>query len=582
MPTVPSSSGPQVRDSGVVAPYARTPDAGATLRQVAGGLNQLGESVDHIAQRQDQDTAWRAQASINQEWVAFDAEARKQSQGQNAAGYATKVQDWWKNAAETYGKDLNPSARALVSKNLATSQVQAYQGALHFENTELERSRAEALDGTLQAEVSRGSAGGPAVAPTSAGIIAKELQQYGATTGKSPEWIAAQTMQRQTALHANVISSLLQTDPAAAKQYFEANKGQIDGARHDEIGKNLNAVAASTDGDNAAAKIWGDLGPKTDLQPVELDKLEQAARAAYPNDPTRRDAAIAGIRARTNAFEHAERQRAAGNTNTVFGLIDQRVPMVRVMASPAWNALPEKDQRQIRLSIEQEGAAREARAAAAVSRAYTAEQRRDHMLLQANGGAYLKVSDPAVLGQLTREQVEASRSMFGMEGAQHLLTKWDALQKPGAVGEARIDQDDFNHAADQLGLKPFASNKTEDEKRQLGELKFRVEQMISQTQQATKKPMTRDEKDTLIRREMAKTVSVSGWFSNSDVPVIQLTPAQLKNVIVPPADRAQIAEALKAKYQQTNNPLYAPTEENMRRLYVVGKSSAGALIPNAK
>lgn len=582
MPTVPRLDGPQVRDAGPAAPYQRAPDAGADLRAVAGGLNSLGDSVDRIVQRQDQDTAWRTQAAINDSWVKFDAESRQASQGQNAAGYASRVQQWWKDQAETHAKALNPSARELVSRNLTVAQTQAYQGALQYENRELERSRAEALDGALSAEISRGSAGGPATAGASAGIIAGMVQKYGADTGKPPEWIAQQTMARTTALHANVISSLLQTDPKAAGEYFNANKGQIDGARHDEIGASINRVSANTEGDNAAGKIWGDLGPKSDLQPVELDKMEQAARDAYPNDPTRRDAALAGIRARTSAFEHAERQRAAGNTNSVFGMIDQGQPMVRVMASPAWNALPEKDQRQIRLSIEQEGAAREARAAAREQRQLAELQRRDHMLLLNNGGDYLAASDPTVLAQLTRDQVAASRAKFGMEGAQHLLAKWDALQKPGAVGEARMDQDDFNHVADQLGLKPYANNKSEPEKRQLGELKFRIEQLINQQQQATKKTMTREEKDTLMQREMARTVSVSGWFSNDTVPVIQLTPQQLKNVIVPPTDRQQIAEALRIKFQQTNNPIYAPTEDNMRRLYLVNKSPAGALVPDAR
>jgi hypothetical protein len=583
MPRVPSYDGPQVRDAATAQPYQRTPDAGANLRAVAGGLNQLGESVDRVVQRQDQDTAWRAQAAINQEWVAFDAEARKQSQGQNAAGYAGKVQAWWKTAAETYGKELNPSARSLVAKNLTVAQGQAYASALQFENTELERSRVQALDGALSAEISRGSAGGPSAAAASVGIIDSMLKRYGAETGKPPEWVAQQTLARTTALHANVIGSLLQSDPKAAETYFNANKAQIDGARHDEIGGSITRVTATTEGDNAAGAIWAQLGPKTDLQPVELDKLEQAARDQFKNDPARRDAALAGIRARTQAFEHAERQRAAGNTNTVFGLLDQGVPLVRIQASPAWNALPEKDQRQIRLSLEQEAAAREGRAAARESREFTALQRRDHMLLLNNGGDYLTASDPAVLSQLTREQVVASRAKFGMEGAQHLLQRWDALQKPGAVAEARIDQDDFNHVAEQLGLRPYENGKSEVDKRALGELKYRVEQLIDQQQRATKKAMTRKEKGELMSAEMAKQVTTSHWlWGDEKVPVIRLAPEQVANVVVPPADRQQIIEALQQMYKRTQNPIYAPTDETMRRLYLTKQSRAAALIPDAK
>ena len=53
---------------------------------------------------------------------------------------------------------------------------------------------------------------------------------------------------------------------------------------------------------------------------------------------------------------------------------------------------------------------------------------------------------------------------------------------------------------------------SEEEKRQLGELQFRVETMIDQVQRTTGKPMPREDKMTLMRREMATTVSQSTWL----------------------------------------------------------------------
>lgn len=582
MPQVPFSAGPQLREAPAQPTFQNAPDVAQGARALAAGANQAAGAVDQLVQRQDQDTAWRTQAAINQAWVKFDADSRQNGQGQNAAGYADRVQQWWKDAAGTYGKDLNPSARALVGKNLAVAQTQAYGSALQFENRELERSRGEALEGAVSAEVGRGSAGGPNVAAASAGIITELVQKYGATTGKPPEWIAQQTLRSTTALHATVISNLLQTDPTAAKQYFEANKGQIDGARYDEIGARINHVSASTEGDTTAGKVWAELGPKTDLQPVELDKLEQAARDAYPNDPARRDAALQGIRARAQAFEHAERQRASANTNAVFGMLDNGRSLAQLRATPEWNALPEKDQRQIKLSIESEQATREARAAAQEQRAYTAEQRRQQNLMLQNGDAYLRASDPEVLIRSSRDEVIATRAIFGQEGAKHLLDKWESLQKPGALSEARLDKEQFNSYAQQMGLRPNETGKNEAQKDLLITVQNRLETLISQEQKARGRAMTREEKDKLIQTEMAKQVMVSGWFFNSSVPVLQLTPSQMRSVIVPAQDRQQIAEALKLKYQQTGNQLYAPTEDNVRRLYLVNQSRAGALIPDAR
>lgn len=585
MPRVPTLDSPQVRDAGVAPAFVDAPNTGRQAQQAGAALERAGQVVDQLIQRQDQDVAWRTQAAINDAWVKFDADSRQNSQGQSAAGYATKVQDWWKEAAATYGKDLNPSARALISKNLAIAQTQAYGNALQFENRELERSRDEALDGVLSAEVSRGSAGGASAAAASAAIIDKTLTKYAADTGKPAEWLAQQKLQRTTALHANVISQLMQSDPAAAKTYFESNKGQIDGARYDEIGSRINQVSAATEGDAAAAKVWNELGPKTDLSPVELDKMEQAAREAFPNDPTRRDAALSGIRARAQAFEHSERQRAAGNTNSVFGMLDQGVPLSRVIATPQWNALPERDQRQIRLSIESEQATRASRAASESQRALAEAQRQERSLMLKNGDAYLRASDPAFLVTQTREAVAASRQYFGMEGAEHLLAKWDALQKPGAVAEAKLDTQQFNAYAQQMGLHPNETGKTEKEKDLLIQVQNRIETLIAQEQKARGKALTREEKDKLIQTEMAKQVMVDGgWFgSNKSVPVLQLTGDQVKKVIIPPADRKALAEKLQKRYQATQDPAYAPTEENLRAWYLAATGGrTAALVPPAK
>ena len=74
-----------------------------------------------------------------------------------------------------------------------------------------------------------------------------------------------------------------------------------------------------------------------------------------------------------------------------------------------------------------------------------------------------------------------------------------------------------------------------------------------------------------------------GFFSNSQVPVIQLNADDAARVVVPPTDRAQIAQALQTMYaNDPKNPAYAPTEANMRRLYLMRQSRAAALIPAAK
>lgn len=584
MARVPIVSGPQGITQAQNGGYLPQVDAGATGRAVGQALDRVAGNLDKIAERDAQDLAWRTQASINTAWVEWNAKESEASRGVNAKGYAGRVQQWWKDAAETYGKDLDPMAKRLVSRNLMQAQVSAFDGASRHENQELDRSRAEALDGSLQGEVSRGAAGGPAAAAGAVGVIQTNLRQFAASTGKPPEWVAAQEMRYTTALHASVIAGLVQSDPAKAQEYFTANKGQIDGARHDEIGKTINATAAVNDGDKAAGEVWGAAGPRNYNEPVQLDKLEAQLRERFANDAPRRQAGIAALRERAAAHNAAQAETNAGNTNAVYAQLDGGRPLAQVMRTPQWLALPATEQHKIMLQRESEAAARESRAAAAEQREFTREQRRERQMLLSNGDAYLRYSDPEVLARMTRPQVEATRAVFGMEGAQHLLARFDQLQKPGAVAEARIDKQDFDHIAETMGLDPFNA-KSPDKKKALGELQFRVEQLINIAQQTKKQPLTRDEKMALMQGELARQVTVNpGWFGFSrDVPVIQLSPTEAARVVVPEAEKARIAEALRAmNASDPKNPAYAPTEDNMRRLYLARQSRAAGLIPAAK
>lgn len=584
MPKVPLSTGPRVDGAQLQGGYLQPVDTGANNRQILSIASSVAEGLRKEDVRDAQDQAWRTQADINTAWVQWNAKESEASRGANAKGYTERVQQWWKDAADTYGKDLNPLSKRMVSRSLMQAQVSALDGASRHENQELDRSRAEALDGSLQAEVSRGAAGGPTAAAGSVGIIQNNLRDFAAATGKPTEWVAAQEMKYTTALHANVIAGLIQVDPTKAQEYFTANKGQIDGTRHDEIGKTINATSAVNDGDKAAGQVWASAGPRGYNEPVQIDRMEAQLRELYPNDAPRRQAAIAALRERAAAHNAAQAETNAGNTNAVYALLDGGAQMARVMRTPAWLALPAAEQHKIMLQRESEAASRESRAAAAEQREFTRQQRAERQLLIGNGDAYLRYSDPDVLARMTRPQVEATRAVFGLEGAQHLLARFDALQKPGAIAEARIDKQDFEHVAETMGLDPFNA-KTPEKKKALGELQFRVEQLINIAQQSKNQALTRDEKMALMQGELSRQVTVNpGWFSsNKQVPVIQLSPDQAQRVVVPEAEKAKIADALRAMAaSDPKNPAYAPTEDNVRRLYLARQSRAASLIAAPK
>lgn len=591
MPRVPvydqqvrSSPLPSAAQSSVASP-ALLGAGGAQLAQAGRAVEQAAEVFDKIQTRDDQDIAFRTEAQLKSEWLDHEAKLREASKGRDAVGYTTKVEQWWAEAGKRYGETLSPTQKKLVNKTLMQSALQAKAGALNYEETQRTASAKAAYESAQAVDVNEATnVGTEAAAIQAMATLAERRKQRAAAEGWTPEMVKVDEIAASSTLHAAMTQKLMRTDPAAAQQYFTKYKGEMDTRTREALDARVTEVSAISDGEKAADAIWSAKGPKQYNEGVDLFTLETDARAAYPNDPTRQKAAVAALRERTNAFNKSQTEMNAQNTNGVYGLLDKGTPITKVMQSTQWLALPEKDRRQITLQLESQAAARESRAAAAESRAFTREQRQDRQLLQGNAGEYLRFTDPNALAKMTRPQVEATRALFGFDGAQHLLNKWDSIQGKEAQLDAKMDKQDFDMVADTMGLNPFKTGMSENEKRALGMLHYRVEQVIQAEQRKLGKPLQREAKMDLMRKEMANTVMVDNtWpFSNENKPVIALTPDDVRNVEIPKADRTRLTALLQKGYTATKNPAYAPTEDNLRMLYLREKSPAGALVQDGK
>lgn len=576
MPRVPTYDGPQLAEAPLPGPYQQQVDVSRNERQLAAGLAGLSDVLDKRQQRMDQDAAFAAEAQLKTEWLDFEGKLRAQRKGRDAATYDADVEQWWKDAAQRYGKDLTPNARRLVSRSLTTSQVQAVAGAKAYKEQQLNAS-AEASYRAAQAVSINEAAtvGNEAAVEKALADMAQKRAERAQAQGWTPEQTKADELTWSSTLHSVVVQKMMRADPAAAQVYYDKHKASFTAETQAQIEAGLAQTSAALDANNAATEIWAAIGPKRDGQPVELDKLEAAARDRFKNDPTRLRNTIAELQQRAAGFNAAEQERRAANTNAVMDAYSRGTPLARLQTMPEFQALPGAERAKIVEHINDRNHMLWARSIEDRARIEREAQRRAFP-------AFLEYSNPDNLATMTRQQVQALLPSLGSQLTEHLVQKWDTLQTANAKIEAKMDAEDFNHIANQMGLAPFRAN-TEDKKRELGELKFRVEQLIDSAQQAKKAPLTRQEKMTLMQTEMARTVTVNPLFGfERQVPVIQLSPDQLRNVVVPEADRGQIAAALKTMYDRTGSPLYAPTEENMRRLYLLNKSRAAAMLPAEK
>jgi len=577
MPRVPAAEGPQLRTAPLQGGYQQNLDVTRDQRALAGGIANAAEAVSKYQQRADQDAAFATEAALKSEWIDYEGKLREQRKGRDAASYDAEVEAWWKDAAARHGKGLSPSAARLVNRSLVTSQLQAVAGAKAYKEQQLNASAESSYRSAQALSVNEAATVGTedAALKALADMEQKRLERA-RLQGWTPEQTKADALNASNVLHSVMVQKLMRQDPAAAQVYFDKYRGAIGAEQQVQIEGALRQINAAVDGSAAAGEIWDAFGPRSDGDPVNIDHMEEAARQRFEKDPTRQRAAIENIQQRAAAFNAAERERTAGKVNNVMDAYSRGTPMSRLQTMPEFMALPGAERAKIQDHINDRNHALWARGIEDRARIERAAQVKAFP-------QFLEKSDPEVLATMTRAQVTALLPSLGNELTSHLVTKWEGLQKKEGKLEARIDTEDFNHVADDMGLSPYDPTKTEKQRQVLGELKYRTEQLISQAQAAKKGSLTREEKLELFRGEMARTVVVGRTLlPNREVPVIQLKPEEVAKVIVPETDRAQIADALKQLYQRTGDPKYAPTEQNMRQVYLQNKSRAARLLPAEK
>lgn len=276
MPRVPQYDGQQVRSAplrGGMQGDLATGQIARSTQQLGGAIGALGEVAERAAVRDDADAAFRAETAIKSGWLQFDSELRKRSRGENAKGYVDEVDQWWSKAGEQHREALSPRAQALVSRSLSAMRQQSLASAMNFREGELDRAQVEAWQGAKETSISAAAAD-PATAGVGRATVLERNAQQAALKGWSREQLDAENLRDTTKLHLNVVNALLTDQPEAAKAYFDANIGEIDGSTH------KNAIKFITDAvEDKQATARG-----TEIAAMPVDK--QAAALAEIKDTT--------------------------------------------------------------------------------------------------------------------------------------------------------------------------------------------------------------------------------------------------------------------------------------------------------
>lgn len=212
----------------------------------------------------------------------------------------------------------------------------------------------------------------------------------------------------------------------------------------------------------------------------------------------------------------------------------------------------------------------------AENRAYTqtlrgeaAERRHNEKLYRTAAPEFLKLySDVEKLEKMSPTDIILLEPKMGLQHVQTLLNRREQLQNREGRLTAKMDDDQFKAIATEYGFNAYKP--TAKQKEVLGLLQSRVDMMLEDAAKKKRGPLSKEEKAAIMKDAMKQEVEIDGFFFNSTKPALTLTPAEEAKVIVPAGERKIIVETLRELYNTNKSAEYAPTEENIRKLYIRG------------
>lgn len=507
--------------------------------------------------------------------------------GKDALGLREKVTaEYDKQAADIVGSLSNPRQQAaiqrtLINRRLAIANTVEQHAQAEVENYDKAETAATIDQATMLAAA---SAGDPRRVAQLVVDGEDTIRAHAVRQGAGPEWVADTTAKFRNELWSGVITnrlSLGQTE--AARVYLEEARdhGHLTGDALNRMQEAVKAGVTEAKGESIADTIWTELGPKDDDTPIELDKLEARARELAGDNVDLKKSAIAAIRSRKQAADDARGERLEQRKQTVWGAAATGKSLAAIQRLPEFINAPGKFKVEVQDYFAAEAAreearknSEEARAASRENRAWTREQREQAQVHLRGMDAYLILSDPMRLRQLSEGQILELLPSIGNENVDRLLRQRRAIdQDQGALARATMDNDLFKEIAHDVGGIAYANNTPasmgEKQRQALGALKAATEDAIGRRQVDLGRPLTRDETRKEMEAIVKQKVYIDRWFADDQAITATVSASDRPNAYVPikdvPADAVADAVAfIRGEYPRQTKDL---SDEDVKNQY---------------
>lgn len=383
VPQVESRALPGVRQSSVASPSLFGASAEQEIATGKGLLNAgtgIAAAANLMQERENADLLFRAETALKDEYLTYEEDVRNNRHGQKAWGLTRDTEKFFADQEKKHSSILtNDVQRQLFNRSVAKLRQSAVGSLSAFEAGERRKSLEESANASIVGSINLAAANAaewyakpPAPATQPAGQatttigpdgapevnvntpvevtaardpitglkrdILNRVQVLADINGWSPERKQFEEQKHLTNLHKQVIQNLTDEAPAKAREYFEANKAEINGAEYDGITKVLKVGETKQAAFEFTSKNL-DAG-------LTLEQQLEAARDFFKDEPEKRDAAIHEIKTRAAEGEVIKQrgQRDAGDA--AWKVVAAGGSTAQIPAA-TWTAMSGPDQRHV-------------------------------------------------------------------------------------------------------------------------------------------------------------------------------------------------------------------------------------------
>lgn len=454
------------------------------------------------------------------------------------------LEAWDKRASEIAGELKNERQQLEFEQQKIARRARLLQEIDNHGAGQLFQHEKSEFEGLLQSSQQRAAtyALDPARIVESLGEQEAAINAYVGRNGGGPEAKKAMLEKARNETWSGAIAAaMVGGKDRVAKAYLEEARdaGQLTGDALVRMTQAVKKNSSDADGERLAAAIWAEHGPRSDADPVAMDKLEQLVRDRAGDDSDVLKTAINALRDRKNATDDGRKERKGATQSALWGAVLEGKTYEEIRRLPHAVNDPE-ELRQIRDYLESRAYQQETRAYTAEQRAFTREQReltraqralvaeeRDERQRELRGwAAYFELRQPEALRGLSHGDIVSKLPTLGTAHVQRLLTDKERVTKDDATYRAAVVDDDvFKEVANAAGLAyayKTPAQLSDVEKANLGKLRAVVEDEIGRQQVGKNRRLTRDETRQVMQSLVDQKVTVDRpfWYDETQLAVV--------------------------------------------------------------